>query len=187
MRSTRLHWGSMSASRGMLLFGLVALLAVIAVAGCGDGGQEDGRLSRATASRLQATLDEIERTTASGDCDRAGERADALTQQARSLPEGVSADLRDALESGASRLQTLVAQQCEQPAPATEAPPTEVAPQEEQQDEQEGKQKQKKPKETKPKDEQQDGGQQDEQQSGGDESTGGTDEGAGQGTGGVTP
>jgi hypothetical protein len=189
MRSGHLHWGRMFAWRRMLSVGLVALVCVAGIVqeGCGDGGQEDGRLPRTTASQLQAMLDEIEQTVASGDCDRAGERAGALTQRAKSLPAGVSADLRDALESGASRLQTLVAQQCEQPAPATEAPPTEVAPQQEQQDEQEGKQKPKKPKETKPKDEQQDGGQQDEQPSDGGEGTGGTDQGSDQGTGGVTP
>jgi hypothetical protein len=184
-----LDWGRMFPSRRRTLsFALAALVGLTAnlLAACGDGGQEDGRpLSRATASQLQATLDEIEQATASGDCDRAGEQVSVFAQRASSLPAGVNADLRDALASGASRLRSLLDRQCEQAAPTTEVPPTEAAPQQEEKDKQEDKQKPKKPKETEPQDEQQGGDQQ--QDGGGEGGDGGDEQGGGQDTGGVTP
>lgn len=189
----RLDWDRMSPlRRRMLWFALAALLGAGAntVTACGDGGAQDERpLSRATATQLKATLDEIEQTVASGDCDRAGEQAGSLTQQVSSLPAGVSPDLRDALASGASRLQSLVDRQCKQAAPAIEPPPSEPEPQQEPKDKQEDKQKPKKPKETQPQDEQQGGDeQQQQQQEGGDESGDeGGNQGSGGSTGGVTP
>jgi outer membrane biosynthesis protein TonB len=178
--------------RRTLSFALAALLGVNALAACGGDGNEDARpLSGATASQLQATLDEIEQTVANGDCDGAGDQTARLAQQVSSLPAGVNADLRDALASGTSRLQSLVDKQCEQAAPTTEAPP-QTEPQEEQKDKQEDKQKPKKPKETEPQEEQQGG---DQQQDGDGGEDGGGDEGpgpdtgpdTGPGTGGVTP
>jgi outer membrane biosynthesis protein TonB len=174
--------------RRTLSFALAALLgAANALAACGDGGNEDGRpLSSATASQLQATLDEIEQTAANGDCEGAGDQAARLAQQVSSLPAGVNADLRDALTSGANRLQSLLDRQCKPAAPATAPPPTEPEPQPQETDEQEDKQKKpKKPKEEQPQDEQQGGDQQ--QDGGGEGENGSADGGSGQGTGGVTP
>jgi hypothetical protein len=112
-------------------------LAAVALAACGDGGRDREKLlSPAAATRLQDTLDRIEQTAASRDCATAEAQAGTLTQQVQSLPQGVDPDLRQALSSGADRLQSLVERQCEPEVttpPPAEAPAPEEQPKEEKQ------------------------------------------------------
>jgi hypothetical protein len=102
----------------------IAALLALAAAGlgaCGDGDGDKPELSSAAASRLEATLDQVEQQVGEGDCEEAAAQATALEQETNGLGNRVDADLRNALSSGAQRLRTLVEQRCE-PATATTGP-----------------------------------------------------------------
>jgi hypothetical protein len=79
---------------------------------------------------LRSALDGIEQMVDSGDCQSAASTVLAFEQKVSALPQRLDAGLRDALASGASRLQKLVEEQC-QPAAATgPTGPTVQAPEE---------------------------------------------------------
>jgi hypothetical protein len=121
--------------------------SVLALAACGDGGSQP-ELSSERASRLEATLDEIEQRVNEGDCEGAAAQAATLEQRAADLGERVDGDLRQALSSGSARLSSLVQSECE---PAAVAEPTVTTPAEPEQpqgttqENQPGKQKKEKP------------------------------------------
>jgi hypothetical protein len=94
---------------------LVALIALaIGLAGCGDGKENRSKLlSASRASDLRASLDAVERMVDDGDCAGATNTALAFEQKVNALPTRLDASLRDALASGAIRLQRLVEDQCE--------------------------------------------------------------------------
>jgi hypothetical protein len=134
----------------------LALAACFAPA-CGEESKSD--LSRQRASGLRSSLDQVEARVNERDCGGAAEQASAFRQEVASLPSGVDGDLRDALERSATRLESLVARQCEPEAAApAEQPPAEQDPTTDQNagdQQQGGKQDQKPKKEKKPKDDQQ--------------------------------
>jgi hypothetical protein len=98
-------------------------LAVGFVSSCGDDSNTG--LSQQRASDLRASLDQVETRVNDRDCAGASEQATTFRQEVDSLPSGVDRDLRDALERSATRLESLVADQCEpQPAAPVEEPQT---------------------------------------------------------------
>jgi hypothetical protein len=98
-------------------------LAVGFVSSCGDDSKSG--LSQQRASNLRSSLDQVETRVKGRDCTGAGEQAATFRQQVDSLPSRVDRDLRDALEQSATRLESLVADQCEpQPAAPVEEPQT---------------------------------------------------------------
>jgi hypothetical protein len=126
-----------------------AALALVAclVSSCGEDSNTD--LSQDRASDLRSALDRVEQGVADGDCTAAAQRAGEFRQQVASLPERVDRDLRSALEGSATRLESLVSQQCE-PAPVEEAPTQDApVPDQNQQDQEDSGKKEKKPKEQK--------------------------------------
>jgi len=97
-----------------------ALVAVAALLGaCGDEGSKQ-ELSNKTAASLRSTLDEVEQLVATRDCTGAAQQAAALRSKVDGLPQRVDGDLRQALASSASRLESLVAARCE---PETQTTP----------------------------------------------------------------
>jgi hypothetical protein len=127
--------------------------AALALASCvlsSCGQDSNANLSGGRAADLRASLDHIEDRVARGDCSGAAEQAAQFRRQVSALPSRVDSDLRDALERSATRLESLVSDQCK-PA-AVEAPPAESAPPADentgdQQDETKKDKKPKKPKE----------------------------------------
>jgi hypothetical protein len=110
----------MSASRRRtreLLAVALAVVAAVLLAACGNDSSDAKLLSRSSASELRSTLAEVEGRVQAGDCDGAQEWISLLDQQIDSLGN-VDGDLRDALASGAGRLEQLVTEKCE--APVTE-------------------------------------------------------------------
>jgi hypothetical protein len=97
--------------RGTIVF---ALACAVLVAGCGDDSNSK-LLSSSSASELRSTLAQVQQDVQNGDCTGARERVSALDQQISSL-DRIDSDLRDALDSGTSRLQQLVAEKCQAPA-----------------------------------------------------------------------
>ena len=107
-------------------FGLKPLAAGLMVAaavfgGCGNDSSKN-ELSSATATSLRSTLDRVEQQVDSRDCTGASQQAAAFRQKVDALPQRVDAKLRTALTASATRLETLVANQCTPAAPAEQAP-----------------------------------------------------------------
>ena len=124
-------------------------LAVGVLSSCGDDSKTG--LSQERASNLRSSLDQVETRVADRDCTGAAEQAATFRRQVDSLPSRVDRDLRDALEQSATRLETLVAEQCEaEPAPVEEPPAQEPTVTDENSGDQQDKgKKDKKPKEQK--------------------------------------
>jgi hypothetical protein len=110
--------------------GAAAALALAAgfVSSC--GGDSNTGLSQQRAANLRSSLDQVETRVKDRDCTGAAEHATTFRRQVDSLPARVDRDLRDALERSATRLESLVTDQC-RPAPAapvqepqTQAPTT---------------------------------------------------------------
>jgi hypothetical protein len=127
-------------------------LAVGLFSSCGE--DSNAGLSQERASDLRASLDQVESRVNDRDCTGAAAQATNFREQVDSLPTRVDRDLRDALERSATRLETLVADQCEsEPAAPVEEPQTQdqTTTDETGDDQQDNSRKDKKPK--KPKDE----------------------------------
>jgi hypothetical protein len=125
-------------------------LAVGFLSSCGEDSKTG--LSPQRASNLRSSLDQVETRVNDGDCSGAAEQAATFRQRVDSLPSQVDRDLRDALERSATRLETLVAEQCEAPpaAPVEEPQTQEPTRTDEDSGDQQGKDKKdKKPKEQK--------------------------------------
>jgi hypothetical protein len=130
--------------------GAAAALALTALllSSCGD--DSNAGLSQERASNLRAALDRVEGSVKDGDCTGAAQQASGFHADVASLPNRVDRDLRQALESSASRLEALVSEQC-RPAAAQEAPVQEApAPDQNAGDQQGRGKKDKQPKEQKP-------------------------------------
>jgi hypothetical protein len=97
-------------------------LAVGFVSSCGEDSNTG--LSQQRASNLRSSLDQVEARVNDRDCTGAAEQATTFRQQVDSLPSRVDRDLQDALERSATRLESLVADQCQsEPAAPAEEPP----------------------------------------------------------------
>ena len=97
-------------------------LAVGFASSCGDDSKSG--LSQQRASNLRSSLDQVETRVKDRDCTGASEQAATFRQQVDSLPSRVDRDLRDALERSATRLESLVADQCEPQSAPVEEPQT---------------------------------------------------------------
>jgi hypothetical protein len=140
--------------RGRTLGAAAALaLAACIVSGCGDGSSSG--LSQQRGSSLRSSLDEVQASVDMGDCTRAAQQAADFRRQVDELPSRVSNDLRDALDSSAARLVSLVENQCK-PSTTVEQPAQEQTTTDESAGNQQGNGKQdkkaKKPKKPKPSD-----------------------------------
>ena len=128
--------------------------AVLLLGACGSNDSSKKELTSATASSLQSKLDQVQQSVDSQDCSGAAQQAAALRQEVEGLPSRVDGKLRDALDSSARRLETLVADQCQagtttdQPAVGTTSEST--AQPENGKDQAPGQAKDKKQKEPKP-------------------------------------
>jgi hypothetical protein len=103
--------------------------AALAFASCvlsSCGQDSNANLSGGRASDLRASLNQIEDRVAQGDCTGAAQQAADFRGKVSSLPSRVDSKLRDALERSATRLESLVSDQCK-PA-AVETPPAETPP-----------------------------------------------------------
>jgi hypothetical protein len=135
--------------------GAAAALTLAACLLSSCGGDSNTGLSQERASNLRSTLADVEARVASSDCTGAAEQAGSFRQEVDSLPSRVDRDLRDALEQSATRLESLVTDQCkpETSAPVQEPPVEQPTTTDETGGDQQGNgKKDKKPK--KPKDEQ---------------------------------
>ena len=136
--------------RGTLGAAAALALAVGFLSSCGDDSKTG--LSQQRASNLRSSLEQVETRVNDRDCTGAAEQAATFRRQVDSLPSRVDRDLRDALEQSATRLESLVAEQCEaQPAAPVEEPPTQepTVTDENSGDQQDKDKKDKKPKEQK--------------------------------------
>ena len=96
--------------------------AVLLLGACGSNDSSKKELTSATASSLQSKLDQVQQSVDSQDCSGAAQEAAALRQQVQGLPSRVERKLRDALDSSARRLETLVADQCQADTTTSEQP-----------------------------------------------------------------
>jgi hypothetical protein len=121
-------------------------LASLVLSSCGQ--DSNASLSGRRASDLRTSLDQIEDRVAKGDCTGASKDAGEFRQKVDSLPSRVDRDLRDALRDSATRLESLVSDQCK---PAAEETPAETppVPDENPPDQQDESKKDKKPKKPK--------------------------------------
>jgi hypothetical protein len=106
---------------------LGAAVALVLAAGfvSSCGGDSNTGLSQQRASNLRSSLDQVETRVNDRDCTGAPDHPPTFRRQVDSLPSRVDRDLRNALERSATRLETLVADQCE-PAAAVEEPQTQA-------------------------------------------------------------
>lgn len=107
-------------SASLIIISLAAAAALGLVA-CG-GGEEAELLPGDTANEINANLDQVEQLANEGDCLGASDAAQAVSLQVEELG-GVDAELKQALQEGAARLNEVVAG-CE--AATTEEEPVET-------------------------------------------------------------
>lgn len=132
-------------SASLLVLSLAAA-AALGLVGCG-GGSDAELLPGETASEINANLDQVEQLANEGDCLGASDAAQAVSLQVEGLG-GVDAELKQALQEGAARLNEVVAG-CE--AASTEEEPVETVEEAEEPEADERKEKPEKPE--KPKEE----------------------------------
>ena len=111
----------------------LALLSLLALAGCGSGGDETALLGPVEASRLDRQVELVDERVAAGDCDGARQALARYADLVGQLPERRDADLRRALRDGATQLEGTIGADCEEaeaPEPTTtletEPEPTET-------------------------------------------------------------
>lgn len=102
----------------LIVFSLVAV-AVLGLAAC--GGEDAELLPGETASEINTNLDQVEQLATEGDCLGASDAAQAVSLQVEELG-GVDAELKRALQEGATRLNEVIAS-CEEA--STEEEPAE--------------------------------------------------------------
>ena len=98
-------------STSLPVFAVLAAAAT-ALVGCGGGGSDE-LLPGATASQINANLDQVEQLVAEGECVGAENSAEEIGSQVEEL-SGVDGKLKQALAEGASRLTENVAAECEE-------------------------------------------------------------------------
>ncbi len=103
--------------RAKPIFAILALVASLAVAGCGSDDESQGDLPPDDAATLLGQLEEVEANLDVGSCFVAADEADNLIADIQDLPSSVDGDLRRALENGAEQLRVLLEDpdQCERP------------------------------------------------------------------------
>jgi hypothetical protein len=104
-------------SRSKAIFAVLALAAMLAVAGCGGDDETQGDLPADDAATLLGQLEEVQANVDVGSCFVAADEADNLIADIQELPSDVDGDLREALERGSEQLRDLVEdpEQCERP------------------------------------------------------------------------
>jgi outer membrane biosynthesis protein TonB len=107
---------------------LPALLCLLALAlgACGDDSSADDTalLARSEAQRLDARVTRIGQLAAQGRCAAARDNLGDYTFRVGQLPERRDPELRARLQEGAANLERTLAEQCDQPEPATESTAT---------------------------------------------------------------
>ena len=115
--------------RAKPIFAILALVASLAVAGCGSDNESQGDLPPDDAATLLGQLEEVEANLDVGSCFVAADEADNLIADIQDLPSSVDGDLRRALENGAEQLRVLLEDpdQCERPTTTSEPTTEEIA------------------------------------------------------------
>jgi hypothetical protein len=119
----------------------LAAAAALGLVACG-GGDSAELLPGETADEINTNLDQVEQLATEGDCLGASDAAQAVSLQVEALG-GVDAELKQALQEGATRLNEVVAG-CEEA--TTEEEPVEEIEEAEEPEEEERKGKPEKPK-----------------------------------------
>jgi outer membrane biosynthesis protein TonB len=122
----------------LIIFSLAA--AALGLVACG-GSEKAELLPGETASEITSNLDQVEQLAAEGDCLGASDAAQSVSLQVEELG-GVDAELKQALQEGATRLNEVVAG-CEEA--ITEEEPVEAIEEAEEPEEDERKEKPAKP------------------------------------------
>ncbi len=126
-------------SRALLTAFALAAVAALTLSACGEDGAE--LLPGNTASAINANLDSVEQLVAEGDCVGASNAAGEVSTQVEEL-SGVDRKLKEALESGAARLNEVVQECQEEPEEDEETTPVEEEePSEEEAEEREAEQR----------------------------------------------
>jgi hypothetical protein len=114
-----------SASRLRLRSVWLPLLAAVGIlaTGCGSSSSNGKLLSRQQASKLRASLTQVEQDVSAKNCTGATEQVAALQEQIDSIKR-LDRDLRSSLGASVRRLDTLVSDECQ----TTATTPTETTP-----------------------------------------------------------
>ncbi|HEX5929768.1 MAG TPA: hypothetical protein VFY48_10285 [Solirubrobacterales bacterium] len=126
-------------STSLIVFSLAAAAALGLIA-CG-GGSDAELLPGETATEINSNLDQVEQLANEGDCLGASDAAQAVSLQVEDLG-GVDAELKQALQEGAARLNEVVAG-CEED--AEEEEPVEAIEEAEEPEDEEREEKAEKP------------------------------------------
>ena len=82
--------------------------AAVALVSCGGSSNDQGLLPGDTASQILANLNSVEESANNGDCTLAAQQVGTVADQVGSLGSGVDPQLKQALQVGVNRLETLV-------------------------------------------------------------------------------
>ncbi len=134
--------GRVTASLIALVLGAVAALGLVA---CGGGSDAD-LLPGSTASEINANLDQVEQLASEGDCVGAADAAQAVSLQVEELG-GVDAELKQALQEGAARLNEVISG-CEEATIEEETAPVIEETEEPEEEDEKEKEKAEKPDES---------------------------------------
>lgn len=91
----------------LALNSVVAVGCALVLAGCGGNGGGES-IPTQSADRLLSGIELVDNLSRDGRCEEASNAAEALREQARSLPAGVDAELKSAIDQGIGRLQSLL-------------------------------------------------------------------------------
>ena len=115
---------------------LLAAAAALGLAAC--GGSTEGGIPRADADTLRQELSDVERFVERGDCDEVEGQVRQVRNAVVELPNSVDRALRENLDEGVGRLESVVASDCQEQAEEEEekeeevtTPETTEAPEEE--------------------------------------------------------
>lgn len=95
----------------------LSLLAAAAALGLGAcGGNTEGGIPRSDADTLRAELGDVERFVDRGDCDEVDGQVGQVRNAVAELPNSVDPALRENLNEGVGRLESVVATDCQEQA-----------------------------------------------------------------------
>jgi hypothetical protein len=101
---------------------LLAVAALVALPGCGSSKKKE--IPRADADRMIALIRLADQEAQAGTCGGAAAKAREAGDAAASLPRSVDRDLRQGIADGITRLEDLIAAQCQKPQTPTNTTPT---------------------------------------------------------------
>ena len=94
----------------------LSLLAAAAALGLGACGSTEGGIPRADADTLREELSDVERFVERGDCDEVDGQVRQVRNAVAELPNSVDPALRENLNEGVARLESVVVTDCQEQA-----------------------------------------------------------------------